>query len=110
MDPEFIEDDVFRIIQPLNENYSFDAENEVGGQIGGQKGGQKSGQKEDSELDSTEFILKQIVRNPYITRRELSESVSMAASAVQKHIEKLKSSGRITRIGGDRGGHWEVRE
>ena len=26
VDPEFIEDDVFRIIQPLNENYSFDSE------------------------------------------------------------------------------------
>ena len=104
------------IIQPLNENYSFDAEltNGVGGQKGGQKsgqkGGQKGGQNEDLELDSTEFILEQIARNPHITRRELSKSVGMAPSAVQKHIEKLKSSGRISRIGGDRGGHWEVHD
>lgn len=98
VDPEFIEDDVFRIIQPLNENYSFDAEITNG----------KGGQNESSELDSTEFILEQIARNPHITRRELSKSVGMAPSAVQKHIEKLKSSGRIARIGGDRGGHWEV--
>ena len=102
VDPEFIEDDVFRIIQPLNENYSFDAE------IANGIGGQKSGQNKDSELDSTEFILEQIARNPHITRRELSKSVGMAQSAVQKHIEKLKSSGRIVRIGGDRGGYWEV--
>lgn len=110
VDPEFIEDDVFRIIQPLNENYSFDAEiaNGIGGQKSGQNGGQKSGQNKDSELDSTEFILEQIARNPHITRRELSKSVGMAPSAVQKHIEKLKSSGRIVRIGGDRGGYWEV--
>ena len=116
VEPEFFEDDVFRIIQPLNENYSFDAEltNGVGGQKGGQKsgqkGGQKGGQNEDLELDSTEFILEQIARNPHITRRELSKSVGMAPSAVQKHIEKLKSSGRISRIGGDRGGHWEVHD
>ena len=107
-DPEFIEDDVFRIIQPLNENYSYDVEIENVSRDS--KTTQKTTQKILSELDSTEFILKQIARNPYITRRKLSESVSMAASAVQKHIEKLKSSGRITRIGGDRGGHWEVRE
>ena len=37
VDPEFIEDDVFRIIQPLNENYSFDAEIAIG--MSGQKSG-----------------------------------------------------------------------
>ena len=35
---------LMRIIQPLNENYSFDAENEVGGQKGGQETTQKTTQ------------------------------------------------------------------
>lgn len=42
VEPKFIEDDVFCIIQPLNENYSFDADNERGGQGTTQKSSQKS--------------------------------------------------------------------
>jgi predicted HTH transcriptional regulator len=28
--------------------------------------------------------------------------------AIKKQIEKLKASGRIKRVGPDKGGHWEV--
>jgi predicted ArsR family transcriptional regulator len=38
----------------------------------------------------------------------LSEKLQINPSAVQKHIEKLKKEGMIERIGGDRGGHWEI--
>ena len=70
--------------------------------------GQKSGQNQNGFLDSTDVILEIISQNPSVTRAELCEQVGMASSAVQKHIEKLKTQGKIRRIGGDRGGHWEV--
>lgn len=79
--------------------------NYEGGQKGGQKGSQKGGQKEDKTVD---IILQLVKQNPYITRKELSESVGIAPSAIQKHINKLKDNGTIVRYGGDRGGHWEV--
>ena len=91
-DPEFIEDDVFRIIQPLNENYSFDAENEV------------SGQK------TTQNILNAMKDKPNVTISELSEICGITVDGVKWQLRNLTKSGRISRIGGDRGGHWEVRD
>ena len=100
------------IIQPLNENYSFDAENGVGGQ--------KSGQNEDSETTqkttqktaqkTTQKILDAISNNPNVTRLELSEICGITADGVKWQLRNLTKSGRIARIGGDRGGHWEVHD
>ena len=83
-------------------------EGQSSGQKSGQKGGQKGGQNQNGFLDSTDVILEIISQNPSVIRAELCEQVGMASSAVQKHIEKLKTQGKIRRIGGDRGGHWEV--
>ena len=69
---------------------------------GGQKGGQKG-------IDSTiDEVLKHIKENPQITRKILSETIGVSPSAIQKHINRLKNDGIIRRVGGDRGGHWEV--
>lgn len=96
VDPEFIEDDVFRIIQPLNENYSFDAE--IANGIGGQKTTQKTTQK----------ILAAMEDNPNVTISELSEICEITVDGVKWQLRNLTKTGRIARIGGDRGGHWEV--
>jgi len=87
----------------LNENYSFDAENEVGGQMGGQIGGQIA--LNERQLD----ILQIIKNNPSVTRKMLAEMLGINESAVQKHLETLKQNGVIRHIGKTRG-HWEVRE
>jgi len=62
----------------------------------------KGGQKRWSE------IITLIKENPSISRKELSEKLSINPSAVQKHIQKLKLEGIIRRIAGARGGHWEI--
>ena len=67
--------------------------------------GQKIGQK---ELSTRERLLNLIAENPKITRRELAENLHVPASTVQFHIEKLKTEGRIERVGGARGGYWKV--
>lgn len=69
---------------------------------GGQTGGQTSGQTTVDE------VLRLIKENPQITRNALSKTLCIATSAVQKHINRLKSDGIIRRIGGDSGGHWEI--
>ena len=53
-------------------------------------------------------ILILIKENPKISRRELSEKLSINPSAVQKHLKKLKEKRVLRRIGPDRGGYWEV--
>ncbi len=70
------------------------------------EGGQKSGQKGEPTL--VEMVLKYIENTPTITRKRLVELTGKAPSAIQKCIQKLKEENRIKRIGGDRGGHWEV--
>lgn len=48
--------------------------------------------------------------NPYITRKTLAENLEISHSAIQKHINKLKVSGVIRRIGSDKDGHWEAQQ
>jgi len=73
------------------------------------KSGQKEclgGQKKWSENLAKVFEL--IRNNPKITRKELSETLQINPSAVQKHIEKLKNERVIIRVGSDKGGHWKI--
>ena len=104
VDPEFIEDDVFRIIQPLNENYSFDAE--IANGIGGQKTTQKTTQ--NTTQNTTQKILAAMEDNPNVTISELSEICGITVDGVKWQLRNLTKTGRIVRIGGDRGGYWEV--
>ena len=58
-----------------------------------------------------EKVFKLIKDNPYITRQELVDKLAIKASAIQKHIEKLKAQKRIERVGSSTfGGHWEIKE
>ena len=58
-----------------------------------------------------EKVFELIKDNPYITRQELVDKLAIKASAIQKHIEKLKAQKRIERVGSSTfGGHWEIKE
>ena len=71
--------------------------NETGGQTGSPK--------------IIEKVFELIKDNPYITRQELVDKIAIKASAIQKHIEKLKAQKRIERVGSSTfGGHWEIKE
>jgi len=72
-------------------------------------GGQKTdlgGQKKWSE--KVVRLIELIVEKPNITRKELSEVLQINPSAIQKHIDKLKSEGIISREGSDKKGVWKV--
>ena len=69
-----------------------------------QKTTQKTAQK------TTQKILDAISNNPNVTRLELSEICGITADGVKWQLRNLTKSGRIARIGGDRGGHWEVHD
>ncbi|MBQ9226013.1 MAG: winged helix-turn-helix domain-containing protein [Fibrobacter sp.] len=59
---------------------------------------------------TTQKILDAISNNPNVTRLELSEICGITADGVKWQLRNLTKSGRIARIGGDRGGHWEVHD
>ena len=106
VEPEFIEDDVFRIIQPLNENYSFDAEIASGrdGQETTQKSSQKGSQK------SSQKILSLIAENAQITTQKMANLLGISRRAVAKQLANLQIEGFVKRVGPDKGGYWEVRD
>ena len=60
--------------------------------------------------DNQKKIIEIMKKNPNVSRKELVKKVGINASAIQKHIAKLKDAGWIKRIGPNFGGHWEVLE
>ena len=59
---------------------------------------------------TTEKIVRLMKANPYITNKELAEVCGITEDGVYWNNKKLKKNSRISRIGGDKGGYWEVIE
>lgn len=60
--------------------------------------------------NTTQKILEILKDNPYATRKELAILIGITADGIKWNIEKLKKTGKIRRIGPDKGGKWEVIE
>ena len=60
--------------------------------------------------NTTTSICMFIVSDKNISRKELAEKTGISTTAVQKHLNKLKSLGIIKRIGSAKNGYWEVIE
>ena len=43
-----------------------------------------------------------------ISAHELSIAVNLTVKGIEKNLRALRESGRIRRVGHDKGGHWEV--
>jgi len=63
---------------------------------------------QESNQKSNQKILAAMQRNPLITIRELQEETGLSESGVKKIIRQLRVDGLVRRIGGAKGGHWEV--
>ena len=53
-------------------------------------------------------ILDLVVQYPEITRERLAQEVGLSVRGVEKNLAQLKADGRLRRIGGRKGGRWEV--
>ena len=65
---------------------------------------------ENATEKNTEKIIRILKDRPYTTAGQLAEELGLTIDGVDYNIRKLKRQGRIVRIGGDKGGHWEVNE
>ncbi|HMQ46595.1 MAG TPA: ATP-binding protein, partial [Saprospiraceae bacterium] len=65
---------------------------------------------EKSSGKSLEKILEMMKINRSVTIAELAEHINISTRAVEKQIANLKDENRIRRVGGTKGGHWEVIE
>lgn len=59
---------------------------------------------------TTQKILRMLQQNPNATRKEIADFVGLTLDGVKWNIAKLKKTGKIRRIGPDKGGKWEVTE
>lgn len=59
-------------------------------------------------VESQKRILILIKENPYISKKELSKTIGISTTAIDKNITRLKKEGLLRRIGPDKGGYWKV--
>ncbi len=57
---------------------------------------------------SRQMILALLRDHPYMTTADLAGAIGISAKGVEKQLRLLKESGRLERIGPDKGGHWRV--
>ena len=53
-------------------------------------------------------IIELIVADNQINRKALAEQLNISTTAVQKHINKLKSLGFLMRVGSPNNGYWKI--
>lgn len=61
-----------------------------------------------AKVSSRDAILKHLRKNPYMSTRDLAAEIGISAKGVEKQLGILKATGRLRRIGPDKGGKWEV--
>ena len=66
------------------------------------------GSKEKSKEKTLDKVYRLISENRKITTAELAELCGVGENSIYKTVRKLRESGRIVRIGGDKGGEWEI--
>ena len=63
-----------------------------------------------SSLKSSLKILEILAAEPTCTYDELAGRIGITRRAITKQIKNLRETGKLKRIGPDKGGHWEVIE
>lgn len=73
--------------------------------------GSRGVEKGVEQLSENErIIIGLISENPSVSKKEMQEKSWLGKKAIEYNVEQLKNKGIITRIGQDKGRHWEVVE
>ena len=124
-EPELIEGDIFRIIVPLDDYYSFDYdvktipndENTIPNDENTIPNDENTIPNDERTIlnlsgDFTETqkaVIRYILDNPEITQAELAGKLDMSVVGIKYVIKKLKEKDVIYREGSNRGGYWVVK-
>ena len=72
---------------------------------------QKSARNDDQPPESlplADRILALLRQNPCASRREIAATLGTTKSTVRYRLDKLRTAGKVARVGPDKGGHWKV--
>lgn len=70
--------------------------------------GDENGNDNGNETNGAIKTLNLLRQKPDITAKALSELMGISSRKVSRIIKNLKESGKITRIGSDRKGYWQI--
>ncbi len=93
------EGDVFRIVVPLDEEYSYDF---------GQDSGRINRSNQSLLTEEEQRLLDMIKEYPDMTNALLAQTLGWSVSRVKYYVQKLKKSGKIKRKGTSRNGSWKI--
>ena len=64
---------------------------------------------DNAHLNATQkAIIMEIKNNPYVTYDELAVMLKLNRSTIYRAIKVLINISYLRRVGGDKGGHWEI--
>jgi ATP-dependent DNA helicase RecG len=66
--------------------------------------------QEEPTPKSSEKILSLLQKNGDLSAVSIAAQIGISSRAVEKHLSNLQKTGKLKRIGPDKGGHWEVRD
>lgn len=109
-EPQFVEGDVFRIVVPLNESYSYDFESTGHSDQSNQTDqSDQSNQTRHLEYpDAMMEVLNCLKKYPDITTMEMADLLGWSNSKVKYYLQKMKRERMIKRYGTNRNGYWEI--
>ena len=61
-------------------------------------------------VENQQKMLRMIANNPRLSKREMAEKLGISTTAIDKNIEMLKKKGLLRRVGGAKGGYWEIKD
>ena len=103
--PVFLEGDIFKIIVPLNESYSFDSLEPEKRQL------EPTNEPQNEPLNEPlKSVLEVICRNPYLSKEQIAAEIGKSRATVTRSLSKLQNDGVIQRIGADKNGCWKIEE
>lgn len=100
-EPEFIEDDIFRINVPLQDNY-LDSNNYDTTQSATQSATQSKILKAEPE------IIALMEQKPELSQKQIAEQLNRNVNTVKYYIRKLQEQGKIERTGSPQKGKWVI--
>lgn len=112
-DPEFMEGDIFRITVPLNDDFSWDAQNNVRTRESAENptiNPTINPTLNPTLKDLDRLIIQKIKENPSVTYSELSEVLGKNRDTIAEHLRFLQEKEFVERIGSKKNGIWQLIE
>lgn len=64
--------------------------------------------QETAQETTAERLIAIIKQNPHITRKEMVEKLNKADGTIKQHLDNLKKTGVLTRVGSNKSGVWQI--